>query len=106
MRLKRDRDPLQASAEAFAAREQNARALGELAGRSAGNISVYEAARMPTRGDATKQLIAIVAAISGLIVALVVGLLRAWSVTGFATAGSVERTLGLRVLATTKDRTT
>ena len=106
MRLKRDRDALQASAEAFAAREQTARVLSELAGRSAGNISVYEAARMPTRGDTTKQLIAIVAAVSGLIVALIVGLLRAWSVTGFATAGSLERTLGLRVLAIAKDRTT
>lgn len=104
MRLKRDRDALQASAEASAAREQQARVGAELSLRSAGNISVYEAARTPTQGDATKQVIAIVAATVGLIAALVAGLLRAWSVTGFATAGSLERTLGLRVLATTRER--
>ncbi|RYZ00531.1 MAG: hypothetical protein EON61_17530 [Alphaproteobacteria bacterium] len=106
MRLKRDRDALQASAEAFAAREQTERARNELAALNAGNVSVYEAARTPTQGDATKGIIAMVAAIVGLIAALIVGLLRAWSVTGFATAGSLERTLGLRVLATAKDRAT
>ncbi len=105
LRLKRDRTALEASAGAFATREQTERARNELASLSADNISVYEAARPPTRGDATKRLIAIGAAIFGLITALAVGLLRAWSVTGFATAGSVERTLGLRVLATAKDRT-
>ncbi|HVK80477.1 MAG TPA: Wzz/FepE/Etk N-terminal domain-containing protein, partial [Verrucomicrobiae bacterium] len=48
MRLKRDRDALQASAEAFAAREQTERARNELAALNAGNVSVYEAARTPT----------------------------------------------------------
>jgi uncharacterized protein involved in exopolysaccharide biosynthesis len=106
MRLKRDRDALQASAEAFAAREQTERYRNELAALNAGNVSVYEAARTPTQGDATKGMIATVAAIVGLIAALIVGLLRAWSVAGFATASSLERTLGLRVLATAKDRAT
>ena len=49
-------------------------------------------------------MIAIAAAIFGLLTALAVGLLRAWSVSSFPTAGSVERTLNLRVLATARDR--
>ena len=104
LRLKRERDALESSAGTFAAREQTERARTELAQRSVENISIYEAARTPTRGDSMKRTIAIAAAILGLITALAIGLLRAWSVTGLATSGSVERTLGLRVLAATRDR--
>lgn len=102
-RLKRDRDALETSAAAYAAREQSELARNELASRSVDNISVYEAARPPTRGDATKRTIAIAAAIFGLITALAIGLLRAWSAAGFATASSVERTTGLRVLASARE---
>jgi uncharacterized protein involved in exopolysaccharide biosynthesis len=104
LRLKRDRDALETSAGAFATREQAERARAELASRSVDNISVYESARAPTRGDATKRTIAIAAAVFGLISALAIGLLRAWSVTSLATAGGVERTLGLRVLASPRER--
>jgi len=103
-RMMRDRDALATSAGTFATREQTERARSELASRSVDNISVYEAARPPTRGDNTKRIIAIAAAIFGLLTALAVGLLRAWSVSSFPTAGSVERTLNLRVLAATRDR--
>jgi uncharacterized protein involved in exopolysaccharide biosynthesis len=103
-RLRRDRTALETSAAAFAAREQTERARSELASRSVDNISVYEAARPPTRGDATKRTIAIAAAIFGLLSALAAGLLRAWSVSGFATASSLERTLGIRVLAAARER--
>src|SRR5690606_10086224 len=106
LRHKRDRDALQASADAFAARQQAELARNELGARSAGDVSVYEAARVPTAGDATKPLIAITAAILGLVAALVAGLWSILSATGLATAGAVERTLGLRVLATAKDRAT
>ncbi|MBK8838350.1 MAG: hypothetical protein IPO30_06520 [Hyphomonadaceae bacterium] len=104
LRMKRDRDALANSAGTFATREQTERARSELASRSVDNISVYEAARPPTRGDSTKRMIAIAAALFGLLTALAVGLLRAWSVSSFPTASSVERTLGLRVLAAAKDR--
>ncbi len=103
-RLKRDRDALETSAAAYAAREQSELARSELASRSADNITVYEAARAPTRGDSTKRTIAIAAAIFGLLTALVIGLLRAWSATGFATASSLERTFGVRVLASARER--
>ncbi|MEQ1785268.1 MAG: lipopolysaccharide biosynthesis protein, partial [Hyphomonadaceae bacterium] len=103
-RLKRDRDALEASAAAYATREQSELARSELASRSADNITVYEAARAPTRGDSTKRTIAIAAALFGLLTALAIGLLRAWSATGFATASSLERTLGVRVLASARER--
>lgn len=103
-RLKRDRDALESSAGAFATREQTARARAELASRSVDNISVYEAARAPTRGDSTKRMIAIAAAVFGLFTALAAGLLWAWSGKTFPTAGSLERTLGLRVLASARDK--
>lgn len=104
LRLKRDRDALEASAGTFATREQSERARSELATRSADNISIYEAARPPARGDSPKRFIAIAAALFGLFTALVVGLLRVWSIRSFATAGAIERTLGIRVLAEARDR--
>ncbi len=104
LRLKRDRDALEASAGAFATRQQTEQARTELAARSADNISLYEAARPPTKGDGAKQIIAITAALFGLLAAVAAGLLRAWSVQSFPTAGAIERTLGLRVLAAARDR--
>jgi uncharacterized protein involved in exopolysaccharide biosynthesis len=104
LRLKRDRDALETSAGTFATREQTERARSELASRSVDNISIYEPARPPARGDSPKRAIAAVAAIFGLLSALAIGLLRVWSVGSFPTAGSVERTLGLRVLASARGR--
>ncbi len=104
LRLKRERDALESSAGAFATREQAERARAELASRNVDNISVYEGARPPTRGDAGRRTIAIAAAIFGLLSAIAVGLLRAWSTTSFATANGVERTLDLRVLAAARER--
>jgi len=103
-RLRRDRDALAASAGTFAAREQTERARSELASRSADNISVYEAARASTKGSSTKRVIAAAAAAFGLFAALIAGLLNAWGLRSFPNAGSLERTLGLRVLASTRDR--
>lgn len=104
LRLKRDRDALEASAGAFATREQAARTRAELASRSFDNIAVYEAARAPTRDDPGKRAIAIAAVAFGLLSALTVGLLRVWSVAGLPTSVSVERTLGLKVLAAVRER--
>ncbi|MEQ1781245.1 MAG: Wzz/FepE/Etk N-terminal domain-containing protein [Hyphomonadaceae bacterium] len=103
-RLKRDRDALETSAAAYASREQSELARSELASRSVDNITVYEAARAPTRGDSTKRTIVIAAVVFGLLTALAIGLLRAWSAAGFATAASVERTFGVRVLASVRER--
>ena len=104
LRLKRDRDALEASAEAFAGREQAERARSELAARRVDSISVYEAARPPGQGDDTRLTILLATAIVGLLAAVGAGLMRVWSTRSFATAGSLERTLGLTVIATARDR--
>jgi uncharacterized protein involved in exopolysaccharide biosynthesis len=103
-RLKRDRDALASSASAVAAREQNERVRGELALHNVDNISIYEPARPPARTTSTNRLIAAAAAALGLFAALIAGLWRASSVRTFPTAGSLERTLGLPVLASVADR--
>lgn len=104
LRLKRDRDALEASAGTFATREQTERARAELASRSVDNISVYEAARPPAKGDSPKRFIIAAAALLGLMIAIAIGLLRVWSIRSFPNAGSIERTLGIRVLASTRER--
>lgn len=103
-RLRRERDALDASASAFAQREQTERARHELASRSVDNISVYEPARPPVRGASPKRMIAGAAAVFGLLTALLVGLFRVWSTRTLPTAASVERTLGLPVLSSVRDR--
>jgi uncharacterized protein involved in exopolysaccharide biosynthesis len=104
LRLKRDRDALENSAGTFATREQTERARSELASRSVNNISVYEPARPPAKGDSPKRVIGIAAALFGLLTALAVGLIRVWSIRTFPSAGSIERTLRVRVLASTRER--
>lgn len=103
-RFRRDRDALEAAADAFAAREQAEQARSELAARRVDSISVYEAARPSAQGDDMRRTIILTTAMVGLLAALMAGLMRAWSSRGFATAGSVERTLGLTVLATARDK--
>ncbi len=103
-RLKRNRDALETSAGTFATREQTERARTELAQRSANNISIYEPASAPTRGSSPKRVIAAAAAVFGLLTALLIGLLRAWSTRSFPTPASLERTLGMPVLASAKGR--
>jgi uncharacterized protein involved in exopolysaccharide biosynthesis len=103
-RLKRDRDALETSAAAFATREQTERSRTELAQRSVNNISVYEAARPPAKGSSPKRTIALALAAFGLLTALVVGLFRIWQLRTFPSTGSVERTLGLPVLAAARER--
>jgi uncharacterized protein involved in exopolysaccharide biosynthesis len=104
LRLKRERDALEFSAGTFATREQTERTRAELASRSVDNISVYEPARAPVKGDSPKRIIAAAAAIFGLLSALAIGLFRIWSIRSFPSAGSLERTLGLRVLASARER--
>ena len=104
LRFRRDRDALEAAADAFAAREQAEQARSELAARRVDSISVYEAARPSAQGDDMRRTIILTTAMVGLLAALMAGLMRAWSSRGFATAGSLERTLGLTVLATARDK--
>jgi uncharacterized protein involved in exopolysaccharide biosynthesis len=101
-RLTRERDALEASAKTLATREQTERARSELAAQRADNISIYEPARAPAEGASPKRLVMIAGALFGLATALMIGLMRAWRATTFPTAGALERTLGLRTLATVR----
>lgn len=104
LRLARDRDAIDASAKTLAGREQTERARSELAAGRADNISIYEPARAPTEGSSPKRLVIIAGVLLGLLTALMIGLLRAMRAKTFPTAGSLERTLGVRVLASVGER--
>jgi uncharacterized protein involved in exopolysaccharide biosynthesis len=103
-RLKRDRDALASQAAEFAAREQEENVHSEVALGAVDNVSVYEPARTPSRDSSTNSVLAVSFAAFGALVALAAGLLGVWSVRTFPTAGAVERTLGLRVLAAARNR--
>jgi uncharacterized protein involved in exopolysaccharide biosynthesis len=103
-RLKRDRDALASQAADFAAREQAERVRNELAPGAADSISIYERAKVPVRDSSGNRILAMLFAAFGALAALAAGLLGAWSVRTFPMASALERTLGLRVLATAGDR--
>jgi uncharacterized protein involved in exopolysaccharide biosynthesis len=63
-------------------------------------IRVLEPANVPVRPTATRSVVAVLAFALACLAAIVAGLLKALSRTGFATRRSVERTLDLPVLAT------
>ena len=63
-------------------------------------IRVLEPASIPVRPTATRSVVAVLAFLLACLAAIVAGLLKALTRTGFATRRSVERTLDLPVLAT------
>jgi uncharacterized protein involved in exopolysaccharide biosynthesis len=97
--LERSRDVAERSAQAFAEREVEERARGELTQRNADNIRLLEPATAPIKGSSLKVPAAVLALLFAGFTALVVGLMRALTRSGFATPGAAERTLGLPVLA-------
>lgn len=64
------------------------------------SIRVLEPASVPVRPTATRSVVAVLAFLLAGFAAIVAGLLKAMTRTGFATRRSVERTLDLPVLAT------
>ncbi len=64
------------------------------------SIRVLEPASVPVRPTATRSVVAVLAFLLASFAAIVAGLLKAMTRTGFATRRSVERTLDLPVLAT------
>lgn len=98
--LQRRKAILEEQVRQFSTREASARAQTELNRVSNDNIRVIERAKPPTRGQSLRRLAALGAIGLAGITALFAGLLRAFSRSGFATPGSVGRTLGLPVLAT------
>ncbi len=102
-RLARDHAALAELAQKLADREQGARADIDTA-QGGVSFSVYEPARAPQRGFSSRRMIVAGGALIALAAALIVGIARIWSQPGLPTAGSLERTLGVRVLAATRER--
>ncbi len=66
-------------------------------------IRVLEPANVPLRPIATRPIVVVLAFLLACLAAIVAGLLKALTRTGFATRRSVERTLDLPVLATVRE---
>lgn len=103
-RLSRDRDALETSAQTLAGREQSERLRADLSAQSASNISVYEPAEAPAKGSSPKRLVLIGGSAFAVLCALMAGLMRALSLRTLPTRASLERTLGLRALASAAER--
>lgn len=100
-RLIRRRDIVTAAMDALLQRDAGARLRAELssAGAGAGGIRLLEPATIIHRGDALRILSAGLACLLSALAALTAGLAYAASRHGFATAGGLEQTLHLPVLA-------
>ncbi len=98
--LERSREVAEQSVRAFAEREVEERARTELSQRSVNNIRLLESATPPIKGESLKMPAAVLALLFAGFTALMAGLMRALTRSGFATPGAVERTLGVPVLAT------
>jgi len=95
-----ERDVLAENVKAFATREEQARAAGEMAAATEDNIRVVERAATPGRGESLRRVAFIAAFLFAAFTALCVGILRVFLRPGFASASVAERTLDLPVLAT------
>lgn len=97
--LERNRQVADKAAIAFSEREVDARAREEMTRRSASAVRVLEPATAPVEGASLKLPVVLIALILAIFAALLAGMLRALTRSGFATPGAVERTLGLPVVA-------
>ncbi|MGE0827852.1 MAG: GumC family protein [Hyphomonadaceae bacterium] len=97
--LLRERSVLETSAQNFAVRAEESRALSELTGRSTDNISVLERATPPDKGRSLRWPIMIGAVLIAGAAALAYALGRGFLRRGFPTAGAAARTLDAPVLA-------
>ncbi|MEZ5954526.1 MAG: Wzz/FepE/Etk N-terminal domain-containing protein [Hyphomonas sp.] len=97
--LIRGRDILEQNVRSFAEREMEARARSELVQQSFNNIRVLEPAIPPVKGHSLKLPVAILSLLVAGFTALMAGLARALTQTRFSTGRSIERTLGIPVIA-------
>lgn len=101
-KLVRSRDLLESNARNFATREAEARSLAEIARLDSDNIRILEPARRPAKGESLKAIVAIASFVLALLTAVLIALARIQTRKGFSTPGSLERTIGLPVVATVK----
>jgi polysaccharide biosynthesis protein PslE len=97
--LLRERTILEANAQAFATRAEDARARSQMLGRATNNISSLEQAAVPTQGKSLRWPIMIVTILIAGIMALAAGLSRALMRRSFPTPSSAARALDTPVLA-------
>ena len=97
--LERRRDLAERSIKAIADREMELRTRNALTSGGMNTIRVLEPATPPVHGTSLKAPALLLGLILSAMVALLTGLVRAVSRRGFATPGSLERTLNLPVLA-------
>jgi uncharacterized protein involved in exopolysaccharide biosynthesis len=97
--LAAEREVLQSDVRAFTAQEEEARASGDIARASDGNIRVVERAAPPVEGKSLKRIVFGLAFLFAAFTAVCAGLIRVFLRKGFATARSASRALDLPVLA-------
>lgn len=97
--LERQRETAETSVRALSGREAEDFARQEQVQQHVGSVRLMEPATVPLRGKSLKTAAAVLALVLASLAALAAGLVHALTRRGFATPGSVERTLGLPVLA-------
>ncbi|WP_291203086.1 Wzz/FepE/Etk N-terminal domain-containing protein [Hyphomonas sp.] len=97
--LERRREVAERSIKALSEQEVDVRTRNALTLRGANTIRVLEPASPPVAGTSLKAPAFLLALLLAALAALAAGLMQALSKRGFATPGSLERTLGLPVLA-------
>jgi uncharacterized protein involved in exopolysaccharide biosynthesis len=97
--LERRRDVAERSIKALSEQEVDVRTRNAMALRGANTIRVLEPATPPVTGTSLKAPALVLGLLLAALAALAAGLMQAVSKRGFATPGSLERTLGLPVLA-------
>ncbi len=100
--LVRQRDILAQNVRSFSEREIEARSRSELAQQSADNIRVLEAATPPVKGKSLRLPVAVLSLLFAGFTALLLGLVKVFTVNGFVTGRSLERTLGIPVIASVR----
>ena len=96
--LQRNRDLIEASIRTVAEREQREGTVAGITAQEADSVKVTEPATVPIEGSSLKLPIAILSLLFAGFSALIVGLLRAYTRTGFSTPGSLQKTLSMPVL--------
>jgi len=97
--LQRDRSILEANAQAFATRAEDARARSQMLGRATDNITPVERAAVPSQGKSLRWPIMIVTLLLAGIISIAAGLSRGLLRRSFPTPSSAARALEVPVLA-------
>lgn len=97
--LERERTIVEANAQSFATRAEEARTRTQMLGRATDNITAVERALPPTQGKSLRWPIMIVTLLIAALVACAAGLSRALMRRSFPTPSSAARTLNAPVLA-------